>query len=134
MPLFFAYFYNKKWLCLCMCVCYGKIYNFFGRFGDITCWPFISQESLNGGTKPSDLLWHQLDISIVLNVSCQPEHIFLYSFLPFKITLSFQTKINKNHERKWSLNKKRFYFSTLRVYIYIFLLIRKSKIPRFLRK
>lgn len=55
------------------------------------------------------------------------KHIFLYSFLPSKIILSFQTKISKHHERKWSLNKKRFYFSTLRVYIFFLFINQKEQ-------
>lgn len=54
---------------------------------------FTSLEFLSVGTKLYDLLKYKLDISVVLNIPCQPEStFFLYNFVCHKRMMSFRTK------------------------------------------
>lgn len=84
------------------------------------------------GTKPSDLAWHQLNIPIEINVSCQLENIFFSALLcPLKEMKPFLTK--------WEISTVKWndcFLKRVSLWLWFFfsLAIRKNRIARILRQ
>ena len=105
---FFAYFYNKNMTYVCIM---GKKYN-SSLVGLETLHVDLSFHRCPWLWGQSHLtLWHQLDISIVLNVSCRTENTFFsILFCPLKEGCPSYKMRYKHYEMKWSLIKKGFVF------------------------